>query len=163
MCIRDSARTHLRCYVLSMGTYFLFLLLNIGFARAGEPFAAVTFMVAAANLFIFIFAPADSENKRFTKKEKRLYRRNSLLFLAGIDLLYIGCLTGICTVSYTHLDVYKRQDIDNTIGNIICNHFGIINIEREDSFACIVFACIGVVSFIITIIRCLICIPARCV
>ena len=60
----------------------------------------MTFMVAAANLFIFIFAPADSENKRFTKKEKRLYRRNSLLFLAGIDLLYIGCLTCICMDSF---------------------------------------------------------------
>lgn len=60
----------------------------------------MTFMVVAANLFIFIFAPADSENKRFTKKEKRLYRRNSLLFLAGIDLLYIGCLLGICMDSF---------------------------------------------------------------
>ncbi len=94
------ARTHLRCYVLSMGTYLLFLLLTIGFAKVGEPFAAVTFMVVAANLFIFIFAPADSENKRFTKKEKRLYRRNSLLFLAGIDLLYLGCLTDICMGSF---------------------------------------------------------------
>ena len=91
------AKTHLRCYLLTMGTYLLFLLLSIGFIKAGEPNIAVSFIIAAANILIVLFAPADSENKRFTKKEKDFYRKKSLFLLVICDLLYIGTLTNLFT------------------------------------------------------------------
>jgi len=83
------AQTHLRCYMLSIGTYLLFLLLTIGFGKAGEPSTVTTFIVVVTNIMVLIFAPADSENKRFTKKERNLYRKKSLLLLAVCDALYV--------------------------------------------------------------------------
>ena len=93
------AKTHLRCYMLTMGTYLLFLLLVVEFKNAGEPGIVVGFIVVVANILILLFAPTDSENKRFTKKEKKLYREKSLFLLVVCDLLYVGALINLFTYS----------------------------------------------------------------
>lgn len=94
------AKTHLRCYMLTMGTYLLFLLLTVAFENAGEPCIAISFIIVAANILMLLFAPADSENKRFTKKERELYRKKSLFLLLVCDLLYVGVLTNLFTNSF---------------------------------------------------------------
>lgn len=87
------AQTHFRCYMLTMGTYLLFLLVTIGFKNVGNSNVIMIFMITVINVLIFAFAPADSENKRFTKKERRVYRQKSLLLLVCCDLLYAWSLT----------------------------------------------------------------------
>lgn len=69
----------------------------------------MTFIIVAANTLILIFAPADSENKRFTKKEKNLYRKKGLLLLAVCDFLYIGSLTNLfmCTFFPSSLQYFN--------------------------------------------------------
>lgn len=83
------AKNHLTCFLLSVGTYLLFLFfLNI-WRQFDQQIVLVWALVIVTNIIIFIFSPADSPNKRFTEKEKKYYRKKSIGLLFVHNILFV--------------------------------------------------------------------------
>lgn len=83
------AKSHLRCYLLSMGTYLLFLLFTELYCQFGQPITVIVILVLDTNILLILFAPTDSSNKRFTAKERQCYRKKSMVLLLLHNVLFI--------------------------------------------------------------------------
>jgi len=82
------AKTSSKCYMLTLITYMIFL---IGYKVIYvSSFASVVLFVLllCSNIFIVLFAPADTANKPFSLKEKKHFRKKSLFFILVCDLIY---------------------------------------------------------------------------
>lgn len=73
--------SHLRCFILSIATYFLFLGFILTYPIEVEFFCG--FLFAGVSILLIIrYSPVDHPNKRFNERERAVYRQRSCRLVA---------------------------------------------------------------------------------
>lgn len=91
LCGGYHAATHRRCYLLSVATYGLFLL--IFYATPSWYYSPIIIgVLIVTNGFIIALAPIDTANKKFSLSDRKVFRRRSLLALSIWDAIAIMLL-----------------------------------------------------------------------
>lgn len=85
------APTQFRCYLLSMLSYGLFLMLY-HFISGNLAFYLSVIMFLIANILVIILAPIDTENQRLTAKEQAIFARKSRMLLFTFDFVVLAVL-----------------------------------------------------------------------
>ena len=60
--------------------------------------------------YYFVFQVISAGRQHIGNVDVLLYQMKKSLLQIAEDFSLLICLEAFCTVSYTHLDVYKRQD-----------------------------------------------------
>lgn len=80
--------SHLKCYILSIATYFLFLGFIMILPQHMELYCSVFFGLITV-LLILRYAPVDHPNKRFHERERAVYRQRSCCLVAFMAVILL--------------------------------------------------------------------------
>ncbi|MBQ3510590.1 MAG: accessory gene regulator B family protein [Peptococcaceae bacterium] len=100
------AKTHLRCYILSMLTFSLFLIIS----HVLQFFAVHMFftlpLLILSGILIWRYAPIEHSNRPFTSQEYLKFRKRSRILLVAFSVVILGLHYSTQTQIYGFYVVY---------------------------------------------------------
>lgn len=83
------AKTHFRCYLISMGTYCLFLIMAYFFSNK---WSIVIFFLILSDCLILCYAPLSHPNRPFSENDSIRFRKKSVYSMIIFTIIIFACL-----------------------------------------------------------------------